>query len=309
MEIATIAVKQVIELFIIIFAGACIYKAGLVNKDGTKTLSNILIYLIVSCMAFDSYTIEYDPQKSANLIKAFGYSTLLLVIGFIVSFAVTSRIKTDSKKITRFACMFSNAGYMGFPLIKAMFGQEGLLYATAFLTMFNIFVWTIGIVVVTGETKVKNALVTIAKCPCIIAVALGLIVYFVRIPLPAVLSEPIGLIGDMNTPVSMLIIGITIASSDLKRLLKNSKLLLIIAVKMILIPAVCLLVMYVLNIRNMVAMVALILEACPCAAITTMFAIKFNNDEELASGAVVFTTLLSIITLPVYTYIITLIGF
>ena len=61
MEIATIAVKQVIELFIIIFAGACIYKAGLVNKDGTKTLSNILIYLIVSCMAFDSYTIEYDP--------------------------------------------------------------------------------------------------------------------------------------------------------------------------------------------------------------------------------------------------------
>ena len=127
MEIATIAVKQVIELFIIIFAGACIYKAGLVNKDGTKTLSNILIYLIVSCMAFDSYTIEYDPQKSANLIRAFGYSTLLLVIGFIVSFAVTSRIKTDSKKITRFACMFSNAGYMGFPLIKAMFGQEGLL--------------------------------------------------------------------------------------------------------------------------------------------------------------------------------------
>lgn len=305
MEIAVIAARQVVELFIIIFAGGMIYRMGLINKEGTKALSNILIYLIVSCMALSTYMVEYDPQKSANLFRAFGYSTMLMLIGFAISFLVTWKMKADNKRVVQIACMFSNAGYMGFPLIKAMFGSEGLLYTSAFLTVFNIFVWTVGIITISGETNVKDAAVTVVKTPCIIAVAIGLVIYFGRIPVPDVIKDPVTLIGDMNTPVSMLVIGITIASSDLRKLIRNSMLLVIIGVRMFLVPAVCLLVMKLLNINDMVAMVALVLEACPSAAITTVFAIKYNNDEELAAGAVVFTTLLSIITLPVYTYLIT----
>lgn len=304
MEIAGIAARQVAELFIIIFAGYVLCKTEAIKKDGTKTLSNLLMYLVMPCMVLGTYLSGYDPEKSANLIRAFGYSSTLLIIGFVITYVVTFRMKSEHKNVVRIACMFSNAGYMGFPLIKAMFGTEGLLYASAFLTMFNIFVWTIGVVTISGETDVRSSIVAVVKNPCIIAVAVGLVIYFARIPIPDIIKEPVLLVGDMNTPVSMILIGATIASGNLLKLMKNAKLILILVVRMLIVPAVCLLIMKCLGINNMVAMVTLVLEACPCAAITTVFAIRYNADEELASGAVVFSTLISIITLPVYTYFI-----
>lgn len=304
MEIAGIAARQVAELFIIIFAGYVLCKTEVIKKDGTKTLSNLLMYLVMPCMVLGTYLSGYDPEKSANLIRAFGYSSTLLIIGFVITYVVTFRMKSEQKNVVRIACMFSNAGYMGFPLIKAMFGTEGLLYASAFLTMFNIFVWTIGVVTISGETDIRSSIVAVVKNPCIIAVAVGLVIYFARIPIPDIIKEPVLLVGDMNTPVSMILIGATIASGNLLKLMKNAKLILILVVRMLIVPAVCLLIMKCLGINNMVAMVTLVLEACPCAAITTVFAIRYNADEELASGAVVFSTLISIITLPVYTYFI-----
>lgn len=125
---------------------------------------------------------------------------------------------------------------MGFPLIKALFGSEGLLYASGFVTIFNILIWTIGYVVVSGQVDPKQTVKAVVTCPCIIAVVAGLIIYLARIPLPEVLTGPIGAIGDMNTPLSMIITGATIASSDLKKLLKNKNLFLTWGVRMLGVP-------------------------------------------------------------------------
>ena len=196
---------------------------------------------------------------------------------------------------------------MGFPLIKALFGSEGLLYASGFVTIFNILIWTIGYVVVSGQVDPKQTVKAVATCPCIIAVAAGLVIYLARIPLPEVLTGPISAIGDMNTPLSMIITGATIASSDLKKLLKNKNLFLTWGVRMLGVPAVELLIFALLGLHGTVPTIVLLLEACPCAAITTMFAIQFHHDEELAAGAVVFSTLSSILTLPLYALLLTMV--
>lgn len=305
MDLAIIAAKQVLQLLLMILAGAVCCKAGVFKPQDKSILSNILLYLVVPAMVIDSYLVEFDPETFRNLLSAFGLSILALAIGLAVAVLATCRVAKEKRAILRFACGFSNAAYMGFPLIKALFGSEGLLYASAFVTVFNIALWTIGYGIVSGSASAKEIVHSIVTCPCILAVALGLVLYLGRVPVPEVLAGPIGTIGNMNTPLSMIITGATIASSDLKKLLQNKNLFLTLGLRLLVVPAAALAVFALLGVSGMVPMVVLILEACPCVTITTVFAIRFHHDEELAAGAVVFSTLCSIITLPLYALALT----
>ena len=305
MDLAIIAAKQVLQLLLMILAGAVCCKAGVFKPQDKSILSNILLYLVVPAMVIDSYLVEFDPETFRNLLSAFGLSILALAIGLAVAVLATCRVAKENRAILRFACGFSNAAYMGFPLIKALFGSEGLLYASAFVTVFNIALWTIGYGIVSGSASAKEIVHSIVTCPCILALALGLVRYLGRVPVPEVLAGPIGTIGNMNTPLSMIITGATIASSDLKKLLQNKNLFLTLGLRLLVVPAAALAVFALLGVSGMVPMVVLILEACPCVTITTVFAIRFHHDEELAAGAVVFSTLCSIITLPLYALVLT----
>lgn len=305
MDLAIIAAKQVLQLLLMILAGAVCCKAGVFKPQDKSILSNILLYLVVPAMVIDSYLVEFDPETFRNLLSAFGLSILALAIGLAVAVLATCRVAKENRAILRFACGFSNAAYMGFPLIKALFGSEGLLYASAFVTVFNTALWTIGYGIVSGSASAKEIIHSIVTCPCILAVALGLVLYLGRVPVPEVLAGPIGTIGSMNTPLSMIITGATIASSDLKKLLQNKNLFLTLGLRLLVVPAAALAVFALLGVSGMVPMVVLILEACPCVTITTVFAIRFHHDEELAAGAVVFSTLCSIITLPFYALALT----
>ena len=183
---------------------------------------------------------------------------------------------------------------MGFPLIKALFGSEGLLYASAFVTVFNIALWTIGYGIVSGSASAKEIIHSIVTCPCILAVALGLVLYLGRVPVPEVLAGPIGTIGSMNTPLSMIITGMLIAGSKPEKLLGSREIYRIILIRMLFIPLASFLLFRLLGVQSMVAEVVLL----PCAAITSVFAVQFGYDEDLAAGSVVITTFISIVVLP-----------
>ena len=304
MELAGIAAKQVLELLIMISAGVVCCKVGIIKTGDRSVLSNILLYLVVPAMVINSYMVEFDPETFHNLIQAFLLSLLALGIGLAVTTVATCRAGKD-RAILHFACGFSNAAYMGFPLIRAMFGTEGLLYASAFVTVFNILLWTVGYGIVSGSASAKEIVHSIVTCPCILAVAAGLVIYLGRISNPEVLAGPIGYIGDMNTPLSMIITGATIAASNLKALLQNKKLFMALGLRMLLVPIVELAVFAVLGVTGTVPMIVLLLEACPCVSISTVFAIRFHHNEELAAGEVVFSTLSSILTLPLYALALT----
>lgn len=188
--------------------------------------------------------------------------------------------------------------YFVFPLIQAMYGSEGVLYASVYVTVFNILLWTVGIVYVSESMSFKELLKKIVTCPPIISVAVGLVIFLARIPVADVLKDTFNVVGGMNTPLSMIITGITISQFPLLSILKDKRVYFTVILRMFIIPVICTMVMYLIHARGMVAVITIILEACPCAAITTLFAIKFGHDQKLAVGAVTLSTLISIITLP-----------
>lgn len=305
MALAVITFKQVFILFILIFAGFFIVKTGIVNMKDKKTFSNILLYLVTPLMVVHSYMIDFDPNIFNNILLAFGLSALLMLLGFVITYIMTIKMKNKNTPIIRFACMYSNAAYMGFPLIQALFGAEGMIYASAFVTVFNLLLWTVGYGLVSHKVHFKEITKSVFTNPVLYAVVIGLVIYLGRIPVSSMLEQPIDLIGSMNTPLAMIVTGMIIAGSKMKSIFCNKYIWFIIAVRMLVIPTVCLALFQIMGVGGMAAQVVLLLEACPTAAITAVFSVQFGYDEDLAAGAVVLTTFLSIIILPLCSMILT----
>ena len=279
----------------------------MLKLENKQALSNLLVYIIVPAMVVNSYRMEFSAQILRNLLAAFGMSVLSVLLGTVITLLLTARKTGSRMPIFRFACIFSNAAYMGFPLISALFGSEGLLYASAYVTVFNILLWTLGYGLVSGDSSVKEVARSLVRTPVLYAIVVGLGIYLLQIPLPALITQPLELLGGMNTPLSMLITGILIASGDLGSILRDKHIWKLAGVRMLLIPAVCLAAFAALGLLRfgMSAQVVLLLECCPAAAITSVFAVQFGHDEHFAAGSVVLTTLLSILILPLCALVLT----
>lgn len=307
MNLAFISFEQVIIMFIMISLGFILVKLKLIDIGAKKTLSNILVYLVVPFMIINSYVTEYNQTIMNNLLYTFLISFVVLILGIVFVFFISLFYHIDSKRILMFAMMFSNAAYMGFPLVEAMFGADGLIYASGFVSMFNILLWTIGYMIVSRSFSFKTAVVGILKTPVLYALIIGIIIFFFQIPIPNLILKPISLIGAMNTPLSMIITGMIIASSNIFKAIKNKYLWLSSVIRLIIIPFISLGVILLFNLVGVnkdVLKIVFILEACPCAAITSIFAIKFNYDENLAASLVVVTTLISAVTLPLFVLLV-----
>ena len=307
MELAWICAQQVAVLFLLIGAGALGVKMGWLKAEGRQMLSSLLVNLVVPAMIVNSYRMEFSMEILRNLLAAFGLSVLAILIGTVLTLLLTARQKDSRTPIFRFACVFSNAAYMGFPLISALFGAEGLLYASAYVTVFNILLWTMGYGMVSGSNSPRAIAHSLLHTPVLYAMVVGLSIYLLQIPVPTLIAQPLELLGGMNTPLSMLITGILIASGDLGSILRDKHIWKLAGVRMLLIPAVCLAAFAALGLLRfgMSAQVVLLLECCPAAAITSVFAVQFGHDEHFAAGSVVLTTLLSILILPLCALVLT----
>lgn len=307
MELALICAQQVVVLFLLMATGTVAVKTGVLKPENKQALSNLLVYLVVPAMILNSYRMEFSAEILRNLLAAFGMSVLAICIGTVITLVLTARCKDSRAPIFRFATVFSNAAYMGFPLISALFGAEGLLYASAYVTVFNILLWTMGYGMVSGSANVKDVARNLLRTPVFYALVAGLAIYFFQIPIPRLIAQPIELLAGMNTPLSMLITGMLLAASDLKTIVSDLHIWKLAAVRMLLIPAVCLGVFTLLGLVHlgMSAQVVLLLECCPAAAITSVFAVQFHHDESYAAGSVVLTTLLSIVILPLCALLLT----
>lgn len=253
MELAVITAKQVAVLFLLIFAGFACVKTGTVKIEAKKAFSDLPLYLIVPAMVINSYLTEFDPKVLQNLLQSFALSTVLLLLGLVITFLLTLRIgKEKNTPILRFAYIFSNAAYMGFPLVQALFGAEGLLYASVYVTVFNILLWTVGYAMVSGKVRPGEVLHSILTTPVLWSVLLGLTLYLCRVNVPELIRQPLQLVGNMNTPLSMIITGMLIAGSKLEKLLGNREIYRIILIRMLFIPLVSFLLFRLLSVQGMV---------------------------------------------------------
>jgi predicted permease len=187
---------------------------------------------------------------------------------------------------------------MGIPLINGIFGTEGVFYITAYLTVFNILIWTQGVIMMTGKQSVRSMVKTLVS-PTIIATLLGFIFFVAKVHIPNTVYQSLDYVASMNTPFAMLIAGATIAQTNILKLFSKIRVYLVVFIKLLLIPAVMLIIYSRFNIEESVLTTTIVAAACPTAASGTLFALRYNKNALYASEIFALTTLFSMITIPI----------
>lgn len=306
MEYGLIIGERIIIMFIILLIGFFCYKKGLITKQGTKPLSVVELNLVNPILIFMSYQKDYDSAMTHNLIWAFILSALSYAVAIALSYVFISK-KQKSFSVERFSIIYSNCGFIGIPLINGLFGAEGVLYLTAYITFFNFLVWTHGLMTMKEKIDFSSALKAL-KAPSVIAIFLGLICYFTRLSLPTVPAQALQYISDMNTPLAMIIAGATAAQTNILCVFRKPRNYLICFYKLLAIPLIAFLVIRLFNVPSIVCTTLTVAAACPVATTGIMFAITLNKDSEKCSELFTMSTLLSLLTLPLVTVITTTFG-
>lgn len=291
--------NQTIVMFILIITGIICFKTGIITKDGNKELSKLVLSVVNPIVIFMAYQTDYDSKLVKNLLISFVLSLLSFAV-MVAGAYIFIPAKVRNSEIERFSSIYSNCGFMGIPLIQALFGSTGVFYLTAYLTVFNFMIWTHGIILLSGERNLKNVL-KVLYSPVILAIVIGIVMFFLQIRLPSVVSKALGFIADLNTPLAMIVSGVTMADTNIISLIKKKRIYYTAFLKLFLFP-VLIVILFALpvfsGIDSDVRISMIIASSAPSAAMCTLQCIRLGKDSLYASEIFAFTTVFSVISLP-----------
>ena len=292
--ITQILLQQTIIMFALMLLGLLLSRRGMITEQGSRDLSNVLLYAVIPCVILRSYMSEFSTEK----LRAMGLSALIAVIAFAASIAVAYLTCGTRHRIENFAVAFGNAGFIGIPLVTAVFGPEAAFYVVSFSTFANLLQWTYGIVIISGKKETMNLRMVFVN-PVFISMVIGIALFVLQPTLPTVVTGTIGYIADGNTVLAMIILGYYLSRVQLRGLFADVRLYLFSALRLLVVPAVTILVFLPFPFaRGEITLITLIAAATPIASSTAIFAQKFDQDYRQAVSYVCLSTILSVATLP-----------
>ena len=313
-------IYNVAVLFIMMLPGIIMKKCKLSTDGLGKGLSNLVLYIAQPALIFNAYVRPYDSAVLLNAIWVLVFSIVAHVIFTAITLALYKKEPDATRRMLRFATIFSNAAFMGMPLIEAVLGTEALIYASVYNISFNGFLWTLGVYICTanrdvdgdgisdGEMLRAKGNISVLKTvthPTMVAAALGLVYFFLPLDagdMPSFVMDVVNGLSNLVAPLSMIVLGLRLAEIDLRGFFKEKNLYVFILLRHIALPVLIFAVMRVFAMITYVNLdvitSVLIMAAAPAATSATMFAEKYDCDAKYVSKVVAVSTILSIATMP-----------
>lgn len=289
---------QVIILLVLVMLGFILAKKDLINEQGAKNMTDLVMYFATPCVIIKSFIRQFDPDLLKELLLTFLFAVVSHIAFIILSILLVRDNDKRKQRVLQFGVIFSNCGYMSLPLQEALLGETGVFYSSSYIVIFNLFIWSYGILLMSGDRKYLSPRKLIIN-PGVIAIVVGMIIFLFSIPLPKVVSEPISYIASLNTPLPMIIIGYHLANGKISDGIKSLKCLWAIFLKLFAFPLLALLALYLCGVKGDMLVSLVISCSAPTAAITTMFSAKFEQDTSLSVNLVSLSTVLSVISMPI----------
>lgn len=296
---ALIILKQAVLMLLLNLVGVIAYQTKIVDKIGGRQFSNFVLEVVTPVLVVNAYAeVEYETRLVKNLVWTFLLAAAAYVVSILAVYLILRKKPGRETEIERFSAIYSNCGFMGIPLASALFGNEGVFYATAFLTVFFCFAWTHGIMLLTGQND-RRALVKKLTSPTMIGIAIGLLLFFFRITLPELLQTTFDYVAGLNTPMAMIASGISVAQANILQALRSPRVYYVSAVKLLAVPLVLLLLFLPMTFIPLeIRTVVLVLSAAPSAAMCTLQCQKHGKNDGYAAHIFAMTTIFSMATMP-----------
>ena len=292
---------SIISLMICLLAGFIGRFARILHDGAIATLTDILLNISLPCTIFITMVRPFSKDLFVDSMMVLGSFTVIQFAAMLFGFITVKLLRADprERRVWIFAVMFSNVGYMGYPVITAVLGQPALIYASMVNMSFNVLSYSLGIRLIDpGQRNTKYGWRRILFTPVMIATLVGLVFFAFSIGLPDPVTNGVKYIADLTTPLSMLLLGSILAKSDFRGLFAGWKVYVVLLVKHVLLPLAVLAILKPVMRNHMALSVIVLLCAMPSASVTAIFAQKFNAGAELAARIVFISTVLSLATVP-----------
>ncbi len=293
---------SVVKLFIMIFAGFAARKLGVLDQQVTKGLASILVKVTLPLFIFTSMQKDYSPGllKESLVITALSFGVYGLY--FIIA-VITGRILRGDERDTgvyQFAILFSNVGFMGFPVLSSVFGDESIFYAAMFNIPFHFFVFTVGVYLMTrGHAEDARFDPKLLLSPGIVMTIAGFICFVCGIRLPGLIFDPVKYIGDITIPLSMIMVGSLLTEVHYSEFLSGWRVYFITLMRLAVLPLAVFFFVRIFTSSPMLISVPVVIAAMPVAVNAPLIAQEYQGNSLLASRLLIVSTFLSLFTLPV----------
>lgn len=304
MEIAAILVREVAVMFLFISVGMLCRVKGILDDNSARALSNVVLMVVTPALMIANQQIDLVYE----LLPATGLAIAASGLYHFLGAQVANRVVHDpgdgstAWRVTKLAINFPNAGFMGFPLLAATIGGNGLLYGVMFVSIFNVANWFWSVPTLTG--KKGPSLLQLLTTPAVAASLGGLALYLLQIRLPYVLLTVASQLGQLNTPMSMMVIGVFLATVNVREAVRDPWVYRTVLLRNILLPLAMLLLLWATRVSIWLpggrefALSILIMIGCPSAAVAILMPSCYGCDSAHGSKLVAVSTALSIVTLP-----------
>lgn len=289
--------NQVIVLFLIMIVGFFARKKNIIDTPTKKGMSELLLSITMPAMIIVSfnYTFSRDMLIKAGIIFVLSFGIQISLA--LISKFLYNRFPENEKSVLRFITVFSNCGFMGYPVIGSVYGKIGIFYTAIYNIPFNILVFSLGIMLFTKNKDFKSMRKEVIS-PALISIFIGIIIFVFSIKLPSPIYKTLDMVGSTTTPLAMIIIGSMIAEMEVKNIFSGFQVYYGSLIRLIISPLAVLFVLKALGYSGMFLGIPVLITAMPAAANTAILAEKYNADSLLASKFVFVTSILSAITIP-----------
>lgn len=294
MSLPLIVLSQTLTMALYITMGFILFKAKKITLAGSKDLATLLIWLVVPAMLINSFCVPYSDEK----LREFGISFFLGLLALLLSMAVAALLfRKDA--LENLAVAFSNAGFMGIPLVRQSLGDNAVFYLVGFVAALNLFQWGYGVLLLSGK-KAKGSWKGILFSPAVLGSMVGFLIFVTGWGdrLPGVVDGALKGVAATNAPLAMIVLGVYLAQTELKSLVITPRLYLLNGVRLVLIPLITLGVFSFLPAPVPIKLAILIAAAAPIGANAAVYAQLYDRNYPYACKAVAQSTVLSILTLP-----------
>lgn len=299
-----LVLQQMMALFLVMVAGFFAQQKGILDESACKKVSWIVVNIANPAMVLSSVSGEGRIQPGEMAVTGMiSIGMFLSLIGLALVLPKILHVAREQYGVYRVMTVFSNIGFMGFPILTALYGKKSLLYAAMFVLAYNVLVYTYGVLCLDPkEHKASSGIVLecLKKIGNVgVLASLGaLALYFGDIPLPAMCSQVFDMLADMTAPLSMMVIGASFGQMPVLEMATDLRLLVFSGIKLLLIPIGGMWILSRFVDNSMLLGVCMVMLATPVGSMTAMLAQQYSCDSELASKGVALTTLLSVATIP-----------
>lgn len=295
--------SKVSVIFLLILVGFFLAKKDFLSPHSQKEMTSLILYVLLPCTLIKSFDIDFSKDILITGLKLSLIMFTTYICSYFLANLIAKRYKLDliQKDVHTLSIIIPNVGFMGYPIVNALMGPEGIIFAVMANIGFELFAWTIGIHTISRNSKVKssdNVLIYLLKTPAIIAIIIGMVLFTTPLSIPEPFKSTMLLLSSAMSPIAMIIVGISLANSHISKLLKDKYMYISCITRLVIIPLLLLSALKTFKIYETLYILPMILISMPTAGYATMFATKYESDSLLASELISMSTLMSLVTIP-----------